>query len=390
MKEYKIAKGWSIFIYITAPLLFVLFGWMITQMFPNGDFSPNTRWIYFPLVIVMMVIIVIAVIDTFKSRFIIAEDKIISKSTLSNRELRFEEIKGYSIQENNISIEPIDPQQKRIKVSHYVDGNKDILDWLSQSFPDLEVQIAKEEEEGILNDWNHGQTKESREEKLLKAKRKAKILNVVGGAIGAWVFFYPTPYQLSMVIAIVFPIIVLLVSKFSDGLIRMKENKKSAYPSVVFAFIFPAMALVMRALLDYTILDFSNVWSITILITVVLSLVLLYKQTEFHLQKNNDVFYFIFLVFFFFGYSYGVVIHLNCYYDNSQPEYFTAEVLDKKISTGKTTSYYLKISPWEKQKETEEIDVDKDLYDRTEAGDEVGIYFRKGNLDIPWIVVTDE
>lgn len=390
MKEYKIAKGWSIFIYILAPLLFVLFGWALTQIFPAGDFTPHWRWIYFPLSIFMMIIILIGVIDTYKSRLIIEEDKIISKSALSNRELRFEEIKGYRFNDQYIFIEPFDREQKKIKISQYVGGYKEILNWVSQTFPDLDEQTAKEEEEGILGDENLGHTKESRAEKLLKARHRARVLNIAGGAVGAWVFFYPSPYQISLLVAIILPIIVLLVSKFSDGLIRMKEIKKSAYPHVVFAFIFPAMAMVLRALLDYNILDFSRVWPLTILLTIVLSLVLSYKQTEFSFRKNEDIFYLIFLMLFFFAYSYGAVIHVNCYYDDSQPEHYTTTVLDKKISTGKTTTYQLKLAPWQKQAEAEEIDVSKDLYDRTETSDEIGIDIRKGKLHIPWIMVTDE
>ena len=50
---------------------------------------------------------------------------------------------------------------------------------------------------------------------------------------------------------------------------------------------------------------------------------------------------------------------------------------------------YLELSAWG-QKETKNVSVGKNLYNRTEIGNQVTIKFRKGSLDIPWFEVSDK
>lgn len=390
MKEYKIAKGWAIFIYLFAPLLIGLFGWVLTLPFSNGTFSPIASWILIPIAVAMIVLMVFGVIDAYKGKLKIYADKIVSISTFSNRELKFSDIKGYIVNDNYIFVEPKNDNQKRIKISKYFGGFNEILFWLSQTFTDLEEQNAIKEEQEILNDENYGWTKDIREEKLSKARQTSKIINWVAGITATWTFFYPTPYQYSILTTIIIPIIALCAVKFSGGLIRFDERKGSAYPSVIYAFIYPSLALMLRAILEYDIFDYSNVWLTTTIITLSFLTLLLIKQKELTFKKKIDYLTVASLSLFLFAYGFGTVIHLNCYYDNSNAEYFTAKVLNKRISSGKTTTRYLELSTWGQQSEVDEVSVGKDFYNRTEIGDDVKIYFRKGKLEIPWFLVTDE
>jgi hypothetical protein len=389
MKEYKIARAWAIFIYLFAPLLMGLFSWLLILPFQNGNYTPNITWILIPVSIAMIMLIILGVIDTYKGRLIIKEDCIKSKSILSNREIKFDEIKGFTVNEQYIFVEPKNKETKRIKISKYMGGYNEILHWLSQHFPDLDIQNAIIEEQEILNDETIGWTKEIREEKLKKARQTSKVINWAAGITAAWIFFYPTPYQYSILMTMIIPIIALLIIKFSDGLIRVDEKNGSAYPSVIYAFIFPSLGLMLRAIFDFEIFDYSNVWLPTTIITLSILVVLLIKQKEITFKTNRDYLTIASLALFLFAYSFGTVIQINCYYDNSEAELFTAKVLDKRVSSGKYTQYYLELSPWKQQHEADEVGVAKELYDRIETDNEVNIYYRNGTLEIPWIVVTD-
>lgn len=389
MKEYKLAKGWAIFIYLFVPLLIGLFGWLLILPFQNGDFSPNASWILIPIAIAMIILMIFGVIDAYKGRLIIRADRITSISSISNRELNLDEIKGYTVNENYIFVEPNIEHKKRIKISKYIDGYSEILFWLSQRFPDLEEQQAIEEEQSILNDEKIGWTREVREEKLSKARKTSKVINWAAGITAAWTFFYPTPYQYSILVAMIIPIVALVVVKFSDGLIRVDEKKGSAYPSVIYAFIYPSLGIMLRALLDYDIFDYSNVWLTTTIVTLSFLILLLTRQKEITFKKKLDYLTVVSLGLFLFAYSFGAVIHYNCYYDNSEAQYFTAKVLSKRISSGKSTTRYLELSTWGQQKEIDEVSVGKGLYNRVKIGDDVNIYFKNGNLEIPWFIVTD-
>ncbi|GAB3668918.1 hypothetical protein GCM10028791_44110 [Echinicola sediminis] len=389
LKEYKIAKGWAIFIYLFAPLLIGLFGWVLIIPFQNGDFSPSFTWILVPISIAMIAVMVFGVMEAYKGKFIINSDSIESISSLSNRVLKFDEIKGFTINEQYIFIEPKNKLEKRIKVSSYTGGYNEILNWLYENYPDLDQQNAIKEEQEILSDDSVGWTMEIREEKLNKARKTAKIINWAAGIVAAWTFFYPTPYQYSIFIAAVIPIIALIVTKASNGLIRIDEKKGSAYPSVIYAFIYPSLGIMLRALLDYEIFDYGNLWFTVIAITILFLVALMIKQREITFKKKMDFFTVGSLSLFLFAYSYGIVIHYNCFYDNSEPTFYTAKVLNKRISSGKSTTRYLELTTWGPQTEIDEVNVGKEFYNRTEIGDQVNIYFRKGNLEIPWFIVTD-
>lgn len=390
MKEYKIAKGWAIFIYLFAPLLIGLFGWLLILPFQSGDFSPNASWIFIPISIAMIAFMIFGVMDAYKGRFIIQEDGIKSISIFSNRELKYDEIKGFKVNDQYIFVESRDVRKKRIKISKYLSGYNEILHWFSKSYPDLDLQNAIEEEQEILHDESIGWTKEVREAKLMKARKTAKVINWAAGITSAWIFLYPTPYQYSILTALIIPIIALFTVKFSDGLIRVDEKKGSAYPSVIYAFIYPSFGIMLRAILDYDIFDYSNVWLATVIITIIFLFLLLIKQQEITFKKKLDYATVASLALFVFAYSFGTVIHINCYYDNSEPEVFTAKVLEKRVSSGKSTSYYLELSTWGQQNEVDEVSISKGLYNRVEVGDDMNIYFRNGKLEIPWFIVTDE
>jgi hypothetical protein len=333
---------------------------------------------------------IFGVIDTYKGKLIIKEDRIISVSSLSHRELKLDEIRGFTVNEQYIFIEPSDKQRRKIKISKYTGGYDEILNWLFQNYPDLDQQNAIEEEKDILNDESIGESKEIRQAKLLKARQTAKVVNWAAGITAAWTFFYPTPYQYSILAAMIVPIVALLVVKLSSGLIRVDEKKGSAYPSVVYAFIFPSLGVMLRAISDYEVFDYSNVWLTTAIITLVFLFVLLIKQQEITFMKKLDYVTVSSLALFLFAYSFGTVIHINCYYDNSEAKHFTAKVFSKRVSSGKSTSYYLELSTWGQQKEVDEVSISKRLYNKTEVGDEVNIYFRNGKLEIPWFIVTED
>lgn len=185
LKEYKIAKGWAIFIYLFAPLLVGLFGWLLILPFQNGDFSSSFTWILVPISIAMIAVMVFGVIEAYKGKFIINSDSIKSISSFSNRVLKFDEIKGFTVNEQYIFIEPKNKLKKRIKVSSYTGGYNEILNWLYENYTDLDQQNAIKEEQEILSDDSVGWTKEVRKEKLKGARKTAKIINWAAGIVRA-------------------------------------------------------------------------------------------------------------------------------------------------------------------------------------------------------------
>ncbi len=389
MKEYKIAKGWAIFIWIMAPVLIGLFGFLGVMPFIADEINLTLVLILTPISICMVVLMVFGLIDVYKGRFIIQEDKLISIGVFKNKELKHDEIKGYTVNEQYIFVEPNIKEKKRIKISQYIGGYNEILLWLSNNFLDLNIVNTQVEEHEILNDESLGWTKEVREERLLNARKISKVINWLGGLSFAWTLFYPKPYDYAVLSALIIPIIALIAVKLSGGLIRIDQKNGSAYPSTIYALIFPSMGLMVRAFFDYDIFDYSNVWLKAALVTITFIFILLINQKEITFRKKQDFLTISSLLMFLFAYGFGAVIYLNCNLDKSEPEHYTATILDKRISTGKHTSYYLKLTSWGKQEEIDEVSVSKGLYKRVDIDNEINIYFRNGKLEIPWFIVTD-
>ncbi|WP_431241319.1 hypothetical protein ACQ9BO_14580 [Flavobacterium sp. P21] len=229
MKEYKMNKGWAVFMYIFGTLLIAVFGFLLFMpIIPavKNDLPPNSYWIFGPLSLVMLCVFVIAVLDTAKGKFVIDKNRIYNITTLSKRELFFHEIKGYRVNDKFIIIESKSETKKNIKISTYFGKTDEIKKWLrDNNYRDLDVIEEIEEKQEILNNEEFGWNKAERKNKLNQAQIFAKIMNGIGAIAGVWVLFFPNPYKYAIVPCIIFPIASLIVLRSFKGLIRIDEKK---------------------------------------------------------------------------------------------------------------------------------------------------------------------
>lgn len=392
MKEYKLAKGWAIFIYLTAPLLIVVFGYLLLMPFLPGAKAPKAMqlyWFFAPLSLGMLAVFSIGLINTWIGRFVIAADRVFTKGIFSNRQLLFEQIKGYRTDGMYIFIVPAAKGLKQIKVSHYFSGANEIVAWLAANFPNLDVQQEADEEEAMLANEALGCTVEEREAQVLKARGRARTLNTAGGLVAASTCFWPQPYEAVVFACLLLPVICVLVSRTSNRLIRIEERRSKAYPSVFVSLFFPSLAICIRALLDFHLLRYGNVWKGTLLFAALLMALLLVKNKAFVFQQVKTYATLAGLAVLSLAYGYGATLTLNSIFDQSAVSVYHAQVLSKRVQSGKTTTYYLSLSPWGPQKKVDDIAVQRSLYSRLQVNDDVSIYLRQGRFAIPWFVVTD-
>ena len=390
-KEFKLAKGWAVFVYLAAPLLIAVFGYLLLIPFlPGGkeDRFMQLYWFMAPLSVAMIVLFVLGLLDAVKGRFVIDTDRVWASGVFRKRELMLEQIEGYRTDDKYIYILPFDKQLKRIKISQYFGGKAEILAWLSAHYPDLDEQKAALEKAEILSNFELGYSVEQRKKKLTTARKRSNVLNWAGGLVAVWAFFFPTPYEAVIVATLVLPVLCILASKWSEGLIRLQEEKGTAYPSVFFGVFFPAMALSIRAMSDFNLFQYSNVWKAALLVTAGLLTLLLVRSKEFRFQSAKDYGIVFFFAVLLFAYGFGAVVTVNCTWDTSTPSVYGARVMGKHVSSGKTTTYYVTLTPWGPQREKEDVSVAEEMYDQLQSGEEVQVYFRKGLLSIPWFFIV--
>jgi hypothetical protein len=140
--------------------------------------------------------------------------------------------------------------------------------------------------------------------------------------------------------------------------------------------------------LDYNILQYGNAWKGALLVAAGLMTFLLVRSKEFLFRspkKYGIVFFFAVLSLI---YGFGAVVTVNCTWDRAAPTVYHAQVTEKRVSSGKTTTYYATLTPWGPQADVDDVAVSKEMYNRLQEGDDVRVYFRRGLFSIPWFFIA--
>jgi hypothetical protein len=153
-----------------------------------------------------------------------------------------------------------------------------------------------------------------------------------------WGFFKPEPYGVVIIAAAIIPLTALAIARLSQGLIRFHEHKNSAYPSIILGILTPSAMLFLRAIMDFNLLSYDTVLQYIIVIPLFVCALVFVRNKEFTFKKGQDYLVAIVVVFFFAAYSFGAVVTLNGHFDNSEADAFSVKVLDKHMSSGKTTT----------------------------------------------------
>lgn len=387
-QEYRTAKGWSIFTYIFTPFLIALFVCVGIMPFMIGEFSWWLVVLLVPTSIGMAMFMIYGLLSTYKGKLIIHSDKVIEIGVFKDQQLELSNIKGFRIDRNYAYLIPKNDESKVIKVSHFIENKSTFDQWLYANFLDVDIIEGAREIEEIMANEQFGTTVDEREGKLKRARVVARLLNVMGSLLAALLFFYPRPYGLLTLIALILPVFILASLHFFKGLIRIDQKSNSGFPSIFYGLIFPGMALAFRSYMDFDILEYRNLWLPTIAITIATSLIMISSTSEIKFKKAADYANVVSIVIFVFVYSTGAIINYNCFYDNSQPEHFSSEILNMRISTGKSTTYYVELASWGLATESDEVSISKSLYNQLEIGKSVNIYLMQGKLNIPWFEIS--
>jgi hypothetical protein len=236
-QEFKTSKGWSIFIYLIAPILIILFAFVGYLPFMADEINWVIVLMTEPIFIGMIILMIYGLMSTYKGKIIIQTDRIIEIGVFKTYELEISNIKGYRTDQKYTYLVPKSADSKTIKVNYTI-GNKRIFDqWVFKSFDDLNVVEADLDVQEILSNEEFGRSIEEREAKLKRAKIVARIINTAGSLLAAMLFFYPRPYELITLIALLFPLVILATLHLFKGLIRFNEKNNSGYPSIIYALL---------------------------------------------------------------------------------------------------------------------------------------------------------
>lgn len=390
MKIYKIAKIWAIIIWITCPFLFGLGIYLLyTELTDKTNFGSDEFYLIIFVALFLIIGSVLGIIELIKSKLIIDDTYIRYESTFINRELKMNEIKGFRYDTKFTIIFPIDETKKRIKINEYTANYSEINEYLEENFINLDSQDINEEQEEIYSNDQFGYGANEIENNLLKANKTAKIINILGGGVGVYTMFIAKPYEISIYSAMLYPVLCFAVLKKFNGLIKFDSPKNSAFPSIALGIILPFFALMLRSILDFELLDYYQIIYIASGLMLISTIILTLSCSNYTSAKISNFNRIIAYVILSFMYFYSTIVLLNCTLDTSITKTYEAKIIEKTKSEGKTTSYYLRITPWGNQKNSEEYSVSSNFYVTHQIGDEIHVFSRKGFFRIPWIEINE-
>lgn len=383
MREYRLGYFMIVIGYVFAAGALVGAYFAVKAAFATT--SPTSELLFHFLAILCVGAAIFLTREIKISRFVITMDKIYLESMIYKRSLPFEHIKGWREVEQEIHILPKDNSHRKIRVSTYFKGIHEIRYFLAENFPDLDLVEAEAQHEEIVSNEEFGITPEARLHRLEQAKKAARYTEWAGWGISGWLFLYPQPYTLSIIAGVLYPFFAIGVCFFYRGLILGDGDKKSGYPSVLTTFIVVCVTLALRAILDINTLDYSDGWILMGVLSAMVFVLYGIPTNAFSYGRKLSVVTLFLLPIFTFAYGFGTITLINAMADESKPSVFVTEVVNKRISKGKSHTYYLELKKWGALSKDEEVSVTHEKYKQTEIGDSVRVHQYRGLLRMPWL-----
>jgi len=143
------------------------------------------------------------------------------------------------------------------------------------------------------------------------------------------------------------------------------------------------MVLVARTLQDIHLLEWTSILIAAIVCALLLLLIVSACDRALRKRPWTAVIIFVFGAF----YGWGLIAQANALLDTSPARIFQVAVTGKHVSSGKTTTYYLRLEPWGPATTSQDVSVPSSLYDYADVGVTVCVVLYPGALRIPWYEV---
>jgi hypothetical protein len=207
MKEYRYGTFIKVFGYLF--VAGVLVGAHFSVKAGLDASTAKSVFLFFGLALFCIAVAIFLTRDLKISKFGIGIDRVYLVSMIYNRTLYFDQVSGWREMEKEFHILPNDKSLKKIRVSTYFKDSAEIRQFLAEQFPNLDEVEAETEHLEIIQNEEFGITEEARLKRLEQARKAARYTEWVGWAIVVWLFFYPRPYELSIISGIIYPFLAV-------------------------------------------------------------------------------------------------------------------------------------------------------------------------------------
>ncbi|BAU47474.1 hypothetical protein SVA_0895 [Sulfurifustis variabilis] len=326
------------------------------------------------------------VLYVLTTKVVLRADAIELHDFMRTRTLRRDDIAGWRVlQAQHVSVLTLESKRagvKPLKITQILKTDALLDAWLA-GLSDLDARERERSTAEIAASRDLGRTSEERLARLAVARKVANALTGIAVVVSAWGFLLPEPYELVIASLAALPLVAVALAARAGSLYQIAGHKNDARASLALVFIGPGMVLGLRAILDIELLEWGPALAATVVAAAALTLVLAATDRQMR-GRRWELLAMLFLSLF---YAYGGVVEANALLDRSAPQVYEAKVVDKHKSSGKTTQYYLRLTPWGPRATEEDVSVTRDLYESSSAGRTMCVVYRAGALEIPWFTV---
>jgi uncharacterized protein (DUF697 family) len=317
-----------------------------------------------------------------RSRLVIDRDHIEVRGAFRERSAELNEIEGYrTIRDRNGSYTKFYLKQGHgtITMSNYFATDDDFRSWLQQ-ITDLDLRDRDALLTEISEQQDLGATSDERLATLSRAQTTSILALVVAIAAAAAVNFGEPILQAPFAVALsLVPVALAMLMQRSPLLYSVFKRKSDPRAELSFALIVTSFGFLFRNRGIHLV----SIEPLLIIIAVVaLAYCAAFVQSS--SQSTSPIGTVIALLLFAGMYSYGVAVAADSLADHSKASTFAVEVTGKRISRGRSTTYYLRLAPWGPMDSPNEISVSRATYDGFVPGQQLCISLHQGRLHAPW------
>lgn len=388
---YRTAKGYRILLFLLLPPLLgvaLAMPFLAQHDSAGQPMSTGGRLFFAVMGLGFAAFCVYGLLDLVKGHLTLTPEGLRQVGVFKTTELPYEQVSGFQRVDKYTFVRPRAPGQPSIKIASTTERYEELNFWLAAHFPNLDTVEAQAQLEQALAREDLGRTPEERTDRLAEARRAAWVLNIAGGLVAAWLLLHPRPYQWAVAAGLLVPLLAAGALWWHQGTLQLAESKNSPYPTVLLAVGAPAFMLTLRTLFDVEFVDYAQVWPLVAQVGVGYGLLLALGARSWLFGRDTALATGVTLLVLAFLYGYGASTMFDTAFDEAPPQRYAARVLDKHLSRGKTTTYYLHLTPWGPIRTAEDVTVDAALYDYVQPGSPVHVQLYPGRLGAAWFTTT--
>jgi len=397
---HHVPSRWKWVALVLAPILVALMlrGAMeVVENHLSSKVGSNTWRAGFALAMLgsMALVLLGSILWAFRARVVLTSNAMTVRGAILTRLIREEQIDGFRWIKGQMHLYLKD-RQWPVQLSYY-EGQHAINEWIFRRARDLGALELAEEAEAINRDLTLGRTDAQKEARLASLRKIVGPISVVaycaavGGVLNALFGGQAAIEKAAAAVLISIPVLLDLVALRNRGHVWVNHIEGTRYPQILSATMACGVALAVMSLFDEATLLGNAFYRWFLPVAVAKGL--LWLAIDFDrprmLESRGWFLSTITALCLMIVPSFwvaGSIYQLNKHLDNSGVTWNATEVVDKRVSRGKTVTYYVEVAPWASaQGKLPELVVSRQRFERLQVGMSVGIGVRRGALAIPWV-----